>query len=396
MDIGLIGLGFMGSLMGKALLGAGHAVRVFDIDEARRDELAGFGAVPVTTAAESADGRDVVVTMLPGPDQVRDAIGGDHGVLAAGSPPRIVVDCTTNSHALVLELAQSCTRRGIAFVDAPVTGRPPHATFFVGGAPAPVAELEPLFDAMGTSFTHLGEAGAGTVGKLVNQQILYGTYVVVLEGLLLAVKAGIDPEVLVPALHQGPARSAALGSVLEKVLRSDATDHRGAPLRLVSKDLRLLGELLADHQMSSSVAPALIDAFAEAEAAGHGDHHFSAVMSTLAARSSAAPVDDKDVVRRFVDLWNAGTPEKLGEVVEETFVWHGIDGAELHGLDEYVQFVTRRSPGARRISIERLAAEKEWVMARLRIERSDDSSFHTHDLFHIEHGRITREWSGHS
>lgn len=358
MNVGLIGLGFMGTLMGRALLAAGYELTVFDIDPARCAELEHAGAVTAGSASALASGRDIVFMMVREPSQVRECVAGPDGILSADSLPRIVVDCSTNSHALVLSLAGECASRGVAFVDAPVTGRPPDATFFVGGDPVAVAELQPLFAVLANHVTHLGGPGCGTVGKLVNQQVLYGTYLISLEALLMAAKAGVDAPLLAQAMQHGPARSAVLDSIPEKILGADLSDNRGAPLRLIDKDMRLLAELAAGLEMSSANVAALVEAFGEALAEGLGDHHFGAVVQVLADRRTHAVVsNDRQLVRRFVELWNADTPELLGEVADASFIWHGIDGGEVHGLDAYVKTVTARSRGPRHIVIEQFAGE---------------------------------------
>ncbi|MGW0694578.1 NAD(P)-dependent oxidoreductase [Streptomyces sp. NPDC002738] len=305
MNLGVIGLGFMGSSLARSLLDAGHEVTVHDRAPEHSAPLVEHGARPAATSAQAAAGRDAVITFLPGPAQVHDVVLGADGVLTADPLPRIVMDCSTNSHSMTLQLAEACTASGVSFVDAPVTGRPPDSVFFVGGPAPSVRVLEPVFTTAGASYAHLGDAGAGTVGKLVNQHILFGTYLAALEGIVVAAKGGLDPRLLAEVIQRGPAASRPLGAVPEQILGSDPKDRRGAPLRLIDKDMGLLADLVADLDARSSTAVALRDAFAEALQTGLGDHHFGAVIDVLARRSGVsgsltagtAPSTDPDEAR---------------------------------------------------------------------------------------------------
>lgn len=408
MDIGVIGLGFMGERFAYTLASAGHRVVVHDRDPDRYGPLIAAGATPASSSREAAGGRDVVITLLPGSAQVWEVVTGAAGILAAQPLPKVVVNCSTISHRTTIELAEACAAVGVAFVDAPVTGQPPSAVFFAGGEEDTVVALAPIFTELGTTTVQLGPPGSGTVGKLVNQQILFGTYFAILEGLVVAAKAGVDPAALAAAIEQGPAASNALAAVPERILRGDLTDAKGAPLALIDKDMQLLNDLVRELQTTSSTATQLSDVFTEALVAGLGDHHFGALLEVIARRSDlnmnkvldqsprTSPTRDaKTVVRQFVAIWNAGTSNALSDVMDQKFVWHSIDGRVLRGLDTYVAMVENRSSGKLTIRIDKLMGEGNNVLARLRIERGDCTAFWTHDLFRVENDRIIEEWSGH-
>ncbi|MER5686352.1 nuclear transport factor 2 family protein [Streptomyces sp. NPDC002205] len=107
-------------------------------------------------------------------------------------------------------------------------------------------------------------------------------------------------------------------------------------------------------------------------------------------------MSNKDLVHRFVRLWNEGRTDRLGEVTHETFTWHSIEGRTIAGLSEYVTSVTNKSQGKRNIRVEETLTEGDMVMFRLAMDRGDGAVFHTHDLFRISDGKIAEEWSGHA
>lgn len=405
MDLGVIGLGYLGQQFARALTSAGHQVTVYDRNPNRYAALADTSVVFAESVQQASSGRDAVLTLLPGTAEVRQVIGGVDGILTTTPAPTAVINCSTISHSGTLELATQCASAGIDFVDAPVTGSPPEAVFFVGGTDATITAVEPVFSAVGHSAVRLGIAGDGTAGKLVNQQILYGTYLAIFEALVVAAKAGLSTADLAAAITAGPAASRALTAVSQRILSSDLSDNRGAPLSLIAKDMQLLHELTSALHVDSAIAEKLATASADAVQHGLGDQHFGILMHTIADRNdvkipfghepTSCPPDPTGLVRRFIALWNAGTPDKLDEVLDPDFIWRSLDGRVVEGRTAYIAMVCGRSHGHLTIDIDKLVTESDHVLARLHIRRGDGTSFHTHDLFRIAHHRIVEEWSGH-
>jgi 3-hydroxyisobutyrate dehydrogenase len=240
--IGFIGLGTMGGPMCRRLVAAGHRVVAFDVVRERLLDVEAVGAVPAAAAADCA-AADIVCTSLPEPSHVRDVMLGD-GVLAAMRPGSVWIDLTTNRRAALLDLADGAPD-GVAVVDAPVTGavdgaRTGRLTVFMGGAPDAVARVAPLLGHLGTVIA-CGPLGAGTVVKLVTNQLWFVAAAALGEGFAVGTAHGVDLEVLWRAI---------LASVGDSfVARHDAPSifaghyDPSFTLALCTKDLRLLAEL---------------------------------------------------------------------------------------------------------------------------------------------------------
>lgn len=281
--VGLVGLGVMGSAMAAALSAAGVELRVYDV---RADVALPPGARRCPTAAEAASNCDVVLVSVPGPPEVRAAVlSAETGALWGMRAHAVLVDTTTSSLAVCQEVAASCADRGVGFLDAPVTGRPPKMTMLVGGDDAVLTSARPVLELIAAEVCHLGGSGAGCVAKLVNQLLIYGNFLTMCEGLALAAKAdvGLDLPAAVAAWRTGGADSASLARLAGPVLRGSYADARGAPLDLVAKDMGLLASFAADLGVPSAVATRLSEVFTAAQSQGFGQEYFAAVAKVIEA-----------------------------------------------------------------------------------------------------------------
>jgi 3-hydroxyisobutyrate dehydrogenase len=193
--IGFVGLGNMGAPMARNLVKAGHQLRVFDLSPAA---MASVPAAPATSAADAAGGAEVVITMLPAGQHVRDAWLGAGGMAAAAAPGAILIDCSTIDVATAREVASAS---GHPMLDAPVSGGVMGAeagtlAFMVGGPAEAFAAARPLLEAMGKAIVHCGEAGAGQAAKLCNNMLLAISMIGTCEAFLLAEKLGLSKEAL--------------------------------------------------------------------------------------------------------------------------------------------------------------------------------------------------------
>ena len=197
MQIGLIGTGTMGTPIGGCLIDAGHRLAVFDIRPEATHALVGCGADRVDSPRMVAERSEVVFTSLPGPDQMEPVVlDAAAGVLAGLRPGGCYIDLTTNAPGVARRVGEACRAKGVAMLDAPVSGRPPGMTVMVGGDQAIFARHRSLFDAIARNVFYVGEAGAGCIAKLVTQYLGYTNFVAALEGLLIGAKAGVDPGIL--------------------------------------------------------------------------------------------------------------------------------------------------------------------------------------------------------
>jgi 2-hydroxy-3-oxopropionate reductase len=210
--IGFIGLGIMGKPMSRNLMKAGHELVVYDIRPEPVEELVAEGAARGSSPRDVAARSEIVITMLPDGPEVEQVILGPDGVLEAARPGLIVVDMSSISPVVAQKVGEESKKRGVEFLDAPVSGGEPGAinatlAIMVGGEQATFEKVLPIFQAMGKTITLTGPVGAGNVTKLANQIIVALNIAAVGEALVLATKAGVNPEVVFNAIKGGLAEA---------------------------------------------------------------------------------------------------------------------------------------------------------------------------------------------
>jgi 2-hydroxy-3-oxopropionate reductase len=253
-QIGFIGLGIMGKPMSRNLLKAGYTLVVYDVVPGPLAELAEAGATRGTSCRDTAAQADVIITMLPDGPQVEDAVLGPGGVLEGARPGTTVVDMSSISPIVAQKVAAACALKGVEFVDAPVSGGEPKAidgtlAIMVGGKPEVFAKVLPILQKLGSSVTLTGAVGAGNVTKLANQIMVACNIAAMGEALVLATKAGLDPEVVFNAVKGGLAGSTVLNAKAPMVIGRNFKP--GFRIKLHQKDLR--NALLAAESMKVSL-----------------------------------------------------------------------------------------------------------------------------------------------
>jgi 3-hydroxyisobutyrate dehydrogenase len=199
--VGFIGLGNMGMPMAQNLLKAVHAVTGFDLNVDATERLAASGGSTANSIADACKAAEVVITMLPAGEQVREVYLGAGGVLATVEPETLLIDSSTIDVATAREVAQAARDKGLAMVDAPVSGGVAGAeaaslTFMVGGDDAAFERARPLLETMGKTVVHAGGPGNGQAAKICNNMILGASMIVVSEAFLLAEKLGLEAQKL--------------------------------------------------------------------------------------------------------------------------------------------------------------------------------------------------------
>lgn len=256
--VGFAGLGTMGAAMAANVLRAGFPLSAWNRSPGRGADLAAAGATLVDDPMALGAASDIaVVCVSDTPDVERVLFGGDGrpGVADGLIAGALVIDCSTIDPTATRDFAARLAARGIGLVDAPVTGGSEGAqkgtlAILVGGEPADVERATPILQAMGKSVTHFGPAGAGQAAKAVNQVILAGTYLGVAEGMVLALKAGLDPDQVVSALSGGAAASWVLANRSGRMIANDYP--LGFRIALHLKDL---GIALALAKETGAVLP---------------------------------------------------------------------------------------------------------------------------------------------
>jgi 3-hydroxyisobutyrate dehydrogenase len=199
--IGFIGLGNMGLPMAQNLLKVGHVVSGFDVNAEASEWLAASGGKGTNSIGDACNGAEVVVTMLPAGEHVRQVYLGESGVLAAVTPGTLLIDSSTIDVQTARDVARAAEGRGLDMVDAPVAGGVTGAqgatlTFMVGGSDDAFARARLILDSMGKTIVHAGGSGTGQAAKICNNMILGASMIVVSEAFLLAEKLGLDAQKL--------------------------------------------------------------------------------------------------------------------------------------------------------------------------------------------------------
>jgi 2-hydroxy-3-oxopropionate reductase len=253
-SIGFIGLGIMGKPMARNLMKAGHRLTVFDVAPEAVEGIVSEGAARGASAAEAAAAAEIVITMLPDGPQVEEAILGPKGVLEGAKPGTLVIDMSSISPLSAQKAGAACAAKGVEFLDAPVSGGEPGAiagtlAIMVGGKPETFEKAVPVLKAMGATVTLTGPVGAGNVTKLANQIMVACNIAAMGEALVLATKAGLDPEVVFNAVKGGLAGSNVLNAKAPMVIARNFKP--GFRIKLHQKDLR--NALLAAESMKVSL-----------------------------------------------------------------------------------------------------------------------------------------------
>ena len=286
--VGFVGLGTMGQAMAANVARRGFPLTVWNRSPGRSGPLVELGAREAASPAELAAASDAVVVCVRDTPDVEAVLFGPDGVAAGARSGLLVVDCSTISPGATREFAARLAERGVAFVDAPVSGGSEGAqqgtlSIMVGGDPADVARATPILMTMGKTITHVGPVGAGQATKAVNQVMLSGIYLGVAEGIVLAMKSGLDPATVVRALSGGAAQSWVLVNRSERMISNEYPI--GFRLALHRKDLAIALELAEEVGAALPVAGLAAQIENGLIAEGHGDDDNSALARAIRAWS---------------------------------------------------------------------------------------------------------------
>ena len=240
-NIGFIGLGIMGKPMARNLLKAGYSLTVYDIVGDQMEEVITDGATGASSNKEVAASSEKIITMLPDSADSEAAILGPNGVLEGARPGSIVIDMSSIAPLVSQRIAAECAKKGVEMLDAPVSGGETGAinatlAIMVGGKQELFDQSYDLLKTMGGNVVLTGAIGAGGVTKLANQIIVAANIEALSEALVLAQRAGVDPEKVFNAIRGGLAGSAVMEAKGPMML--DRNFQAGFRIRLHQKDLR--------------------------------------------------------------------------------------------------------------------------------------------------------------
>ncbi len=285
MTIGFIGLGTMGGPMAARLVLSGYRVQGVDLDAGRVGEFADNGGLPCATIAQACQNAQVIMTMLPRDEHVREALLGPEGVVVHAMPGTLVVEMSTILPDTSLALADSLHDHGLRMIDAPVGRTPADARkgtllVMVGGAEESFRQAQPLFQAFADKVLYLGKQGNGIRMKVINNYMSMVSMVLTAETLAMARAAGIETATAVDVLQNTVAGRGQINvNYPRKVLAGDLTPD--FPLALGKKDLAL--GLTLGHELGAPLflGASALELFNLAPAFGRAEQDCTAMLLLL-------------------------------------------------------------------------------------------------------------------
>ena len=285
--VGFVGLGRMGLPMARNLLAKGFPVVGFNRTAARAEPLRAAGATIAPSVGDLVAQADIVCACLDRVETSVEVFLGADGVLGRGKPGMLAIDFSTIGPDTAREIASGLATRGIEFLDAPVSGGPEGATkatltIMTGGREAAFRAAEGVLRACGTTVVRMGEVGAGSLTKLVNQMLTFVHGAVAAEALAFAERNGLDLAAVGEVMKVSFGQSRMLERTLGRVLAGDF--EAGAALRLYAKDLGIIGRVGRQVGASLPLTEAADALLERARSAGYGDRDLASLMEVLRGR----------------------------------------------------------------------------------------------------------------
>jgi len=240
--VSVIGLGLMGTPIATLLMGAGYQVTGFDIIKKQMSNLVPLGLRAVKSPKEATKGADLILLSLPSWDAVLEAVEGKEGVIIGAQRGQIVLDTSTSPPWESRALGERLAQKGIEWMDVPISGSSAQArvgnmVFMVGGKRSLFEKIKPVLDRIGKKTVYVGKMGDGATMKLVINHTLFLNQAAAIEGLILGLKAGLNPDVLLDVITSGAASSDLLIARGRDMLNGNFSPK--GPVSLANKDLAL-------------------------------------------------------------------------------------------------------------------------------------------------------------
>ena len=296
MQVAFLGLGNMGLPMARNLVKGGHAVAGFDVVASQVTRFEEAGGLAAASAAAAVRGAQFVFTMLPAGKYVEAIYLGDGGILASCGPGALLVDCSTISPDVSRAVAAAAKARGIAMLDAPVSGGTGGAeagtlTFMVGGSEGDIETARPLLQLMGKNVFHAGASGAGQVVKMCNNMLLGIQMAGTCEAIRLGIAQGLDPARLSEIMSKSSGRNWALEvynpcpGVMPNAPASRGYTG-GFSTDLMLKDLSLAIDGAVASRTATPLGRMARELYVLHRDGGHGGRDFSSIYEDVAAAAA--------------------------------------------------------------------------------------------------------------
>ena len=290
-NIAFIGLGNMGGPMAKNLIKNNFKVTVYDLSQAAMDDLKQAGAATVDNAKSAVKDADVIISMLPSGAIVKSLYMGPNGLIHEVKKDVLIIDSSTVAADDSRAVAKACEQKGIAMIDAPVSGGTAAAeagtlTFICGGEAAHFEAAKSVLSAMGRHIFHAGASGAGQVAKICNNMLLAIHMIGTAEALNMGAQQGLDPAVLSEIMKASSGNNWSLQvynpvpGVMPNVPSSN--DYQGGfMVELMNKDLGLSQELAAKSNSATPLGALATQLYQIHQSGGFGKKDFSSILQLL-------------------------------------------------------------------------------------------------------------------
>ncbi len=283
--IGWVGTGVMGLSMCRNLMDAGYQATLFSRTKSKAQPLIDAGATWADSPAEVAAASDMSLAIVGMPSDVEEVFLGSEGLLAGAKSGSIVVDMTTSKPDLAKQIHTAASQKSIGSIDAPVSGGDVGAkngslSIMIGGDTQAVSATLPLFEIMGNTVVHQGDAGSGQHAKMVNQILVAAGMTGVCESLLYALKSGLDLKTVLESVSSGAAGSWALSNLAPRIIEGNFDP--GFFVEHFVKDLGIATEESQKMGLNLKGLELVHELYSELEKAGFGKHGTHALQLALA------------------------------------------------------------------------------------------------------------------
>jgi 3-hydroxyisobutyrate dehydrogenase-like beta-hydroxyacid dehydrogenase len=271
--VAFVGLGQMGGPMVENLLKKGHAVVVYDIDKQKVARFVELGAQAAAGPADAARGAAILISMVDTTAQAEDVIAGPDGFMQSAQAGDVIISMSTIDLMALRRLQPKLKEKGVDLIDSPVTGMEKGAiegtlNAYVGGDLAALEKVRPVLASMATKITHFGAIGQGLAMKLINNMLFQVGRVLIIEGLALGAKAGLDPEQMFETISGTTGNSVAFQYSAPRILNRE---FDGIRMDITFKDVELQTQMAKALGMPMFMANAALQVYQMARAKGLGD-----------------------------------------------------------------------------------------------------------------------------
>ncbi len=288
MEIGFIGVGYMGRHMARNLINGGHNLKIFDIRKEAANELLQLGATWADNPRQAAQDTEITFMSLPTPKDVADVALGEGGIIEGINPSSTIFDLSTTSIEIINQISDAARKKGISFLDAPVSGGTEGANkgtlcVMVGGSEEIFQKYRETLELIGDKVMYCGDIGSGSICKIVNNLIGLSVNVLLSEAFTLGVKAGISPDILFDAVSKSSGNTQSMQAFPETLFKRNF--EPGFQVDLAAKDVGLATDLGRKMRIPMELSNIVQQRYIDAQNQGLGRLSANAVAQIQESRS---------------------------------------------------------------------------------------------------------------